>query len=258
MEATAVVTAVLARHTLPLSEAEALRPGQVLPLPGVTVGSVRLEAPIGRPLAAARLGNMPASGPSGSSCRARRRSPRRCPACRSARRGLRNVGDAADLAFAGEHGRSLGRSLGRNRRADRGRAGAAAEGGLAGTEGGVARGGGFAFVPPIDDDGPPDPFEGALAERQDAPVTPDQDDDPAADPAPPHVAPDAEPSRTVELDPPGGPRAAARGGGPAGRCGRQRSHCPAAGCRGGARGAGRSAAGHRRADRAVATSASHS
>ncbi|GGL65059.1 FliM/FliN family flagellar motor C-terminal domain-containing protein [Wenxinia marina] len=57
-EATAVLTAVLARHRIPLSEAEALRPGLVLPLPGVTVGSVRLEAPPGRVLATARLGQV--------------------------------------------------------------------------------------------------------------------------------------------------------------------------------------------------------
>lgn len=56
LDASAVLTAVLTRHRLSLAEAEALRPGQVLPLPGVTVGSVRLEAPVGQPLAAARLG----------------------------------------------------------------------------------------------------------------------------------------------------------------------------------------------------------
>lgn len=56
LDASAALTAVLTRHRLSLAEAEALRPGQVLPLPGVTVGSVRLEAPIGQPLATARLG----------------------------------------------------------------------------------------------------------------------------------------------------------------------------------------------------------
>jgi flagellar motor switch protein FliM len=51
------VEAVLHRLRLPLSAAEALEPGQLLPLPGVTVASVRLEAG-GVPLGPARLGQV--------------------------------------------------------------------------------------------------------------------------------------------------------------------------------------------------------
>ncbi len=49
--------AILHRLELPLAEAEALIPGQILPLPGVTVASVRLSAG-GLDLGPARLGQM--------------------------------------------------------------------------------------------------------------------------------------------------------------------------------------------------------
>ena len=52
------VEAVLHRVALPLAAVEALEPGQVLALPGVTVASVRLEGPGGAPLGPARLGQV--------------------------------------------------------------------------------------------------------------------------------------------------------------------------------------------------------
>jgi flagellar motor switch protein FliM len=57
LRAQALVEAILHRLSLPLSEASALEPGQLLPLPGVTVASVRLEAG-GVPLGPARLGQV--------------------------------------------------------------------------------------------------------------------------------------------------------------------------------------------------------
>jgi flagellar motor switch protein FliM len=53
----APLTAVLYRLRLPLEEAEALQIGQVLPLAGVTVASVRVEAG-GQDLGPARLGQV--------------------------------------------------------------------------------------------------------------------------------------------------------------------------------------------------------
>jgi flagellar motor switch protein FliM len=58
MAAPAEVVAVLHRLRLPLGEAEALDVGQVLPLPGVTVASVRLEGLGGADLGPARLGQV--------------------------------------------------------------------------------------------------------------------------------------------------------------------------------------------------------
>ena len=57
MGAQAMLTAVLHRISLPLSEAEALEVGQVLALPGVTVASVRIEAG-GVDLGPGRLGQV--------------------------------------------------------------------------------------------------------------------------------------------------------------------------------------------------------
>jgi flagellar motor switch protein FliM len=50
--------AVLHRLELPLAQVEAWAPGTVLPLPGVTVGSVRLEAAGGSEIGTARLGQV--------------------------------------------------------------------------------------------------------------------------------------------------------------------------------------------------------
>jgi flagellar motor switch protein FliM len=58
MAAPAEVTAVLHRLRLPLAEAEGLDVGRVLPLPGVTVASVRLQGPGGADLGPARLGQV--------------------------------------------------------------------------------------------------------------------------------------------------------------------------------------------------------
>lgn len=58
MAAPAEVVAVLHRLRLPLAEAGALDVGLVLPLPGVTVASVRLEGPGGADLGPARLGQV--------------------------------------------------------------------------------------------------------------------------------------------------------------------------------------------------------
>ncbi|PVA07077.1 FliM/FliN family flagellar motor switch protein [Thalassorhabdomicrobium marinisediminis] len=55
-EAPADLDAVLARMTLPISKIQALEVGQVLHLPGTTVGSVTLTGPSGDGVAAARLG----------------------------------------------------------------------------------------------------------------------------------------------------------------------------------------------------------
>jgi flagellar motor switch protein FliM len=57
LDARVTVSAILHRLQLPLAEAEALAPGQVLPLPGVTVASVQLRAG-GCDLGPARLGQM--------------------------------------------------------------------------------------------------------------------------------------------------------------------------------------------------------
>jgi flagellar motor switch protein FliM len=57
LAAHATVSAILHRLHLPLSEAEALTAGQILPLPGVTVASVQLQAG-GFDLGPARLGQM--------------------------------------------------------------------------------------------------------------------------------------------------------------------------------------------------------
>lgn len=58
LSAPADLHAVLHRMRLTLTEAEALSPGQVLPLPGVTVASVRIEGPGGRSMTGARLGQV--------------------------------------------------------------------------------------------------------------------------------------------------------------------------------------------------------
>ncbi|MBQ2260123.1 MAG: FliM/FliN family flagellar motor switch protein [Loktanella sp.] len=56
--APASLTARLHRFTLPLGQAQALKAGQVLTLPGCTVTSVRLIAPDGHSVARAKLGQM--------------------------------------------------------------------------------------------------------------------------------------------------------------------------------------------------------
>ncbi|WP_373353282.1 FliM/FliN family flagellar motor switch protein [Pseudoroseicyclus sp. CXY001] len=56
LSAPAVLTAVLHRFRLPYAAIESFKVGQVLPLPGVTVGSLRLEGPDGKLQARARLG----------------------------------------------------------------------------------------------------------------------------------------------------------------------------------------------------------
>ncbi len=58
LEAEAPLRAVLHRFPLPLAEAEGWQPGQVVPLPGVSVGSVRIEAPAGERIGTARLGQV--------------------------------------------------------------------------------------------------------------------------------------------------------------------------------------------------------
>lgn len=58
LAAQAPIRAVLQRVRLTIEAAEALRPGQVVPLPGVTVASVRLEGPDGSDLGPARLGQV--------------------------------------------------------------------------------------------------------------------------------------------------------------------------------------------------------
>lgn len=61
MEAPASLDAVLARLHLPLSRVEGFEIGQSLPLPGVTVKSVRIEGPDGRQIAEGRLGQITGS-----------------------------------------------------------------------------------------------------------------------------------------------------------------------------------------------------
>ena len=56
LQAEAALKAVLTRLRLPLREAEALEVGQLMPLPGVTVASLRLEGPDGKLVALGRLG----------------------------------------------------------------------------------------------------------------------------------------------------------------------------------------------------------
>jgi flagellar motor switch protein FliM len=51
-----VMEAVLCRLRLPLRSVLTLAPGQVVPLPGVSVRRIALEAPLGRPLAQVHLG----------------------------------------------------------------------------------------------------------------------------------------------------------------------------------------------------------
>ena len=58
LEAPAVLHAVLHRLSLPLDQVEGFQPGDVVSLPGVTVNSVRFEGPDGKPVAAARLGQV--------------------------------------------------------------------------------------------------------------------------------------------------------------------------------------------------------
>lgn len=58
LEAPAMLQAVLHRLPMPLREAENLKVGQTIPLPGVTTRSVRLEGPDGAMLAPARLGQV--------------------------------------------------------------------------------------------------------------------------------------------------------------------------------------------------------
>nr|WP_245218473.1 FliM/FliN family flagellar motor switch protein [Rubellimicrobium aerolatum] len=58
LAAQVALDAVLHRLSLPLAEAEALHVGQLLPLPGVTVASVRLEGSGGVDLGSARLGQV--------------------------------------------------------------------------------------------------------------------------------------------------------------------------------------------------------
>jgi len=56
LQAEAALNAVLAQLRLPLHEAEGLEVGQILPLSGITVASVRLQGPDGRVIARGRLG----------------------------------------------------------------------------------------------------------------------------------------------------------------------------------------------------------
>lgn len=56
LQAEAALDAVLAHLRLPLRQAEGLEVGQILPLSGITVASVRLEGPDGRVIARGRLG----------------------------------------------------------------------------------------------------------------------------------------------------------------------------------------------------------
>jgi flagellar motor switch protein FliM len=58
MRAPAPLRAVLHRARLTIEAAEGLRVGQVVPLPGVTVASVRIEGPDGTDLGPARLGQV--------------------------------------------------------------------------------------------------------------------------------------------------------------------------------------------------------
>jgi len=57
LEAPTLLQAVLHRLSIPLDKAEALEVGQLLPLPGVTVASVRIEGG-GQDLGPARLGQV--------------------------------------------------------------------------------------------------------------------------------------------------------------------------------------------------------
>lgn len=58
MDAPCTLDAILHRQTLTLGMIESFTIGQVLPMPGVSVSSVRLEGPGGAPLAPAKLGQM--------------------------------------------------------------------------------------------------------------------------------------------------------------------------------------------------------
>ena len=58
LKAPARLDAVLHKFQMPLSRATTLEVGQVVPLPGCTVGSVRLVAPDGKVVGRARLGQM--------------------------------------------------------------------------------------------------------------------------------------------------------------------------------------------------------
>lgn len=58
MEAPAILHAVLHRMTMPLSKVAKFNVGDTLPLPGVTVASMRIEGPDGHSLARARLGQV--------------------------------------------------------------------------------------------------------------------------------------------------------------------------------------------------------
>jgi len=58
LEAPAMLHAVLHRLPMPLREAEHLKVGQTIPLPGVTTRSLRLEGPDGAVFAPARLGQV--------------------------------------------------------------------------------------------------------------------------------------------------------------------------------------------------------
>ncbi len=57
-DAPASLEAQLHRFTIPLAQARALRAGQVLPLPGCTVNSVRIMSPDGHKIAQAKLGQL--------------------------------------------------------------------------------------------------------------------------------------------------------------------------------------------------------
>jgi flagellar motor switch protein FliM len=58
MDAPCTLNAILHRLTLSLGQVEGFTIGQVLPLPGVSVSSVRLEGPGGLPVAPGKLGQM--------------------------------------------------------------------------------------------------------------------------------------------------------------------------------------------------------
>jgi flagellar motor switch protein FliM len=58
MEAPAILHAVLHHMTLPLNKVAGFQVGDTLPLPGVTVASVRMEGPGGQVLSRARLGQV--------------------------------------------------------------------------------------------------------------------------------------------------------------------------------------------------------
>ncbi len=57
-DAPATLTARLHRFKMPLGQAQALQVGQIVPLPGCTVNSVRLISPDGRSVAQAKLGQL--------------------------------------------------------------------------------------------------------------------------------------------------------------------------------------------------------